>query len=436
MEITLYNFVKRRNSTKRPSKGETINVNLKEGCSHYNPSFILNTNPTNYSYLSWGTWYYYITDIVNTRNGVWTISCELDPLATWKNDIKSTTAFVLYSTSNYNTDLIDPRLSSAKNTIINTSNANLSFIATPQPRYIISYVGTHSNPYVAVTDTQLAKIMSKMSDNAFAELFTDPNNAISKMLTDTGSCITSCIYNPCTIVGAISEIIFAGGYNTGVVGNAVNRDATGSVSITIPWNFSDFRNRSQFTSLLLYLPAYGWLELNADNFQGKSSINIKMTLDSVVGEICYIVENQARCVAQMGVPIQISTVTQGNPLGAIGNVVAGSIAGLMGNYAGAGVSAFNAITSAIGTNVGSVGGSGGNTSYISKKNITLVCISHNTNVDPSSLANNYGRPCNKVLSLSGLSGYVQTTNANVSTWAPKQYKDEIDALLNGGVYLE
>ena len=32
----------------------------------------------------------------------------------------------------------------------------------------------------------------------------------------------------------------------------------------------------------------------------------------------------------------------------------------------------------------------------------------------------------QVLSLSGLSGYVQTTNANVNTWAPKQYKDEID----------
>lgn len=436
MEITLYNFIKRRNSTKRPSKGETINVNLKEGCSHYNPSFILNTNPTNYSYLSWGTWFYYITDIVNTRNGIWTISCELDPLATWKDDIKSTTAFVLYSSSNYNTDLIDPRLSSAKDTIINTSNANLSFIVPPEPRYIISYVGTHSNPYVAVTDSQLARLMSKMSDNAFAELFTNPNNAISKMLSDTSSCITSCIYNPCTITGAISEIIFAGGYNTGIVGNAVNRDAKGSVTINIPWNFYDFRARSQFTSLLLYLPAYGWLELNADNFQGKESIKIDMTLDSVVGEICYIIENQARCVAQMGVPIQVSTVTQGNPLGAIGNVVAGSIAGLMGNYAGAGVSAFNAITSAVGTNVGSVGGSGGNTSYISKKDITLVCISHNTNVEPSSLASNYGRPCNKVLSLSGLSGYVQTTNANVSTWAPKQYKDEIDSLLNGGIYIE
>lgn len=436
MEITLYNFTKRRNSTKRPSNGLSVNVNLKEGCSYYNPSFILNTNPTNYNYLSCKNKFYYITDIINTRNGIWTISCEIDSLATWRDDIKSTSAFVLYSSSNYNTDLIDSRLSSAKNTIINTSSANLSFIATPQPMYIISYIGTHSTPYVAVTSKQLASLMSKMSENAFAELFTDPNNAISKMLTDTGSCITSCIYNPCTITGAISEIIFPGDYNTGVVGYAVNRDAKGSVSIPIPWNFSDFRNRSQFTSLLLYLPAYGWLELNSDNFQGKSSINIDLTLDSVVGEICYIIKNQARCVAQMGVPIQVSTVTQGNPLGAIGNVVAGSISAFLGNYVGAGVSAFNAITSAVGTNVGSVGGSGGNTSYISKQDITLVCISHNTNVEPSSLASNYGRPCNKVISLSGLSGYVQTANANVNTSAPKQYKDEIDSLLNGGVYLE
>lgn len=436
MQITLYNFAKRRNSTKQPSNGTSVTVNLKEGTSYYTPSFILNTDPTSFTYLSWGDRYYYITNIENTRNGVYTISCELDTLATYKSDILGTSAFVLFSSSDYDTGIPDPRLSTAKDTIMKTSSAELSFIATPVPRYIISYVGTHSVPYVAVTSTQLANLMSKMSESAFAELFTDPNNAISKMLTDTGSCITSCIYNPCTITGAISEIVFAGGYETGVVGNAVNRDATGSVSISIPWNFSDFRNRSQYTSLLLYLPAYGWLELNADNFQGKSSINIELTLDSVVGEICYIIENQARCVAQMGVPIQVSTVTQGNPLGAIGNVVAGSVSAFMGNYVGTGVSAFNAITSAIGTNVGSVGGSGGNTSYISKKNITLVCISHNTNVEPSSMTSNYGRPCNKVLSLSGLSGYVQTANANVVTRATKQYKDEIDSLLNGGVYIE
>lgn len=436
MQITLYNLAKRRNSTKQPSKGNAITVKLKEGTSYFNPSFILNINPTGFNYLSWDSRFYYITNIENIRNGIYTISCELDVLATYKSDILGTTAFVLFSSSNYDVGIPDTRLSTAKNTIINKNSVNLSFTATPQPRYIISYIGTHSSPYVAVTSTQLAKLMSKMSENAFAELFTDPNNAISKMLTDTGSCITSCIYNPCTITGSISEIVFAGNYETGVVGNAVNRDAKGSVSVRIPWNFSDFRNRSQYTSLLLYLPAYGWLELNADNFQGKSSINIELTLDSVVGEICYIIENQARCVAQMGVPIQVSTVTQGNYLGSIGNVVSGTIAGLMGNYAGAGVSAFNAITSAIGTNVGSVGGSGGNTSYISKKDITLVCISHNTNVEPSSMTSNCGRPCNKVLSLSGLRGYVQTANANVITTASKQYKDEIDSLLNGGVYIE
>ena len=88
------------------------------------------------------------------------------------------------------------------------------------------------------------------------------------------------------------------------------------------------------------------------------------------------------------------------------------------------------------TNVGSVGSYGNTIAMDSTLNIEIVVISHDTNVEPSSMATNYGRPCNKVLSLSGLSGYVQTTNANVVTWAPKQYKDEIDSLLNGGVYLE
>lgn len=96
MQITLYNLAKRRNSTKQPSKGTNITVNLKEGTSYFNPSFILNLNPTGFNYLSWDNRYYYITNIENTRNGIYTISCELDALATYKSDILGTTAFVLY----------------------------------------------------------------------------------------------------------------------------------------------------------------------------------------------------------------------------------------------------------------------------------------------------------------------------------------------------
>ena len=134
--------------------------------------------------------------------------------------------------------------------------------------------------------------------------------------------------------------------------------------------------------------------------------------------------------------MQISTTTQGSLSGVASGIASAVGYGVAGNLLGIATGAFNAITSSMSTNVGSVGSVGNTVAFPSTLNVEVQVISHNTNVDPSTMATNYGRPCNKVLSLSGLSGYVQTANANVITGASKQYKDEIDSLLNGGVYIE
>lgn len=435
MEITLYNFTKRRNSTKRPSKGILVNVNLKEGCSHYNPSFILTTNPTNYSYLSWGTWYYYITDIVNTRNGVWTISCEIDVLASWKDDIKSTSAFVLYSSSSYDIGIPDTRLSTKPNYIVKTNVVTYPIVGNPL--YVVTYIGEDGASMKGITENSLTKLQSALSTNAFAELFVDSSKAVSKMLSNTAQAITGCTYVPCCSTrGRPMNIVLAGGYNTGASGTLVNRHDFAITSISIPWNFSsgDFRNRSQYTSLLLLLPCYGYLQLNTDNYIGDSSITIDVFQDSATGTIAYKGKD-FYCVANMGCNVQISTTTQGNLASGISSMASVGLQAFT-NPIGAIGSLFNTVTSSMATNVGSVGSYGNTIAMDSTLNIEIVVMSHDTNVEPSSMATNYGRPCNKVLSLSGLSGYVQTTNANVVTWAPKQYKDEIDSLLNGGVYLE
>lgn len=435
MEITLYNFTKRRNSTKRPSKGILVNVNLKEGCSHYNPSFILTTNPTNYSYLSWGTWYYYITDIVNTRNGVWTISCEIDVLASWKDDIKSTSAFVLYSSSSYDIGIPDTRLSTKPNYIVKTNVVTYPIVGNPL--YVVTYIGEDGASMKGITENSLTKLQNALSTNAFAELFVDSSKAVSKMLSNTAQAITGCTYVPCcSTSGRPMNIVLAGGYNTGASGTLVNRHDFAITSISIPWNFSsgDFRNRSQYTSLLLLLPCYGYLQLNTDNYIGDSSITIDVFQDSATGTIAYKGKD-FYCVANMGCNVQISTTTQGNLASGISSMASVGLQAFT-NPIGAIGSLFNTVTSSMATNVGSVGSYGNTIAMDSTLNIEIVVMSHDTNVEPSSMATNYGRPCNKVLSLSGLSGYVQTTNANVVTWAPKQYKDEIDSLLNGGVYLE
>lgn len=435
MQITLYNLAKRRNSTKQPSKGSNITVNLKEGTSYFNPSFILNFNPTGFNYLSWDNRYYYITNIENTRNGIYTISCELDALATYKSDILGTTAFVLYSSSNYDAGIPDTRLSTKPNYIVKTNV--VTYPIAGKPLYVVTYIGESGSSMKGVSEKSLATLQNALSTNAFAELFVDSSKAISKMLSNTAQAITGCTYVPrCSTSGRPMEIVLAGGYNTGASGTLVNRHDFATTSISIPWNFSsgDFRNRSQYTSLLLLLPCYGYLQLNTDNYIGDDSITIDVFQDSATGTVAYVGKD-FYCVANMGCNVQISTTTQGNLTSGISSIASAGLQALSNPISALG-NVFNAVTSSMATNVGSVGSYGNTIAMDSTLNIEIAVISHDTNVEPSSMTNNYGRPCNKVISLSGLSGYVQTANANVVTSASKQYKDEIDSLLNGGVYLE
>lgn len=435
MQITLYNLAKRRNSTKQPSKGTNITVNLKEGTSYFNPSFILNFNPTGFNYLSWDSRYYYITNIENTRNGIYTISCELDALATYKSDILGTSAFVLYSSSNYDLGIPDTRLSTKPNYIVKTNV--VTYPIAGKPLYVVTYIGESGASMKGITEKSLTALQNALSTNAFAELFVDSSKAVSKMLSNTAQAITGCTYVPrCSTSGRPMEIVLAGGYNTGASGTLVNRHDFATTSIDIPWNFStgDFRNRSQYTSLLLLLPCYGYLQLNTDNYVGNSNITIDVFQDSATGTIAYVGKD-FYCVANMGCNVQISTTTQGNLTSGISSIASAGLQALSNPISALG-NVFNAVTSSMATNVGSVGSYGNTIAMDSTLNIEIVVISHDTNVEPSSMTSNYGRPCNKVLSLSGLSGYVQTANANVVTSASKQYKDEIDSLLNGGVYIE
>ena len=134
------------------------------------------------------------------------------------------------------------------------------------------------------------------------ELFVDSSKAVSKMLSNTAQAITGCTYVPrCSTSGRPMNIVLAGGYNTGASGTLVNRHDFAQTSISIPWNFSsgDFRNRSQYTTLLLLLPCYGYLQLNTDNYIGDSSITIDVFQDSATGTIAYKGKD-FYCTANMG----------------------------------------------------------------------------------------------------------------------------------------
>ena len=70
-----------------------FNGKLREESSVVNPSIMIQTtNPSsyNYAYIPEFNRYYFITDMVSIRTGIWEISMHVDVLMSFKDSIKST----------------------------------------------------------------------------------------------------------------------------------------------------------------------------------------------------------------------------------------------------------------------------------------------------------------------------------------------------------
>ena len=208
MICTLFNFKKRRNSTKVPSElGASFELKLKDGCSIYNPSFILSSmDPINYNYLKWNNKYYYIDDIILIRQGLWNVVCSLDVLASYRTEILNTSAFVAYSSNNYDPNIPDARLSSqAKPTITHTNNNlfNTQQALTPEQikggsgTYIVSYVTdapTYGLSGCVWCSPLVAKNIAKcLGSRGLNEFLLDK---LKKQLSNAYQAVLKCTYVP------------------------------------------------------------------------------------------------------------------------------------------------------------------------------------------------------------------------------------------------
>ena len=451
MELTAYRFFnKRKNSTKRPAGGSVRNVVLLDDVSLYSPVFECNYWDYNDNYVKWAGRYYYVVDVVCKRRDVFDVHCEIDTLATWKDDIKGTNAFVTFSTSDYDIGIPDYRLSSDPLTIVKTSQK--AVFPSLSEAYVVTYIGKNSCPSVGIGDFWLDGLQKHIMSDKFVQSTrkwyksfcegegTDKvdSNVIATLVGNNANCITSCIYMPKFYGTKGHTIVLAGGYNTYAQGLLAEHNYSETYKINIPWAFpiGDFRNRAQFTSMAVYLPGYGFIPLNADNYQGESSISVQATLDSFTGEITYLVDGKAKGTCSTGYPVQIGTSQKGNVVGALTGVAQAVASGYSGNAIGALSSGYNAIRSIMGVDPSSVGSMGGATAFNAHRNIVVLIMSHNTNVDPSSVGSTIGRPLNAVRNIGSLSGYVQTADAEVQTSAPDEYKTVMNDSLNGGMYIE
>ena len=443
MDILFYNLSKRENSTLRPSgAGDSRSVFLKEGTSIYNPTFVMADDVTEYNYCQWGVRYYYIRDIVIAHNQRFEVECALDVMATYRDEIANVSAFSLYASSGFNDGIPDERLSTVDTASIQSSNLGLFDAGATDGTYILQYA-TSSSTKGPCGILWLSDLDAKVVSAALNETgFNDFLDNFAKQLVGAYDALISCRYVPLNwyalgTSGGTKSVVLAG-YATSAAGKVPSDIVTYEGSISIPWQYSDFRNLSPYTSLLLYLPAYGFLELNPADLIGKTSIDITATCDGVTGDVFYIVDNVARASTNISSPIAIGT-TGTNSFGVAGGLVSAGVNLLGGNVMGATADLFGAVLPSLQRSVGVCGSNGGLAGVFanvgtSGMTVRLYSICHNTSDNPADMGASHGRPVRAVQGV--VSGYNQFVNASVNCNAPDEIKTRINSMLNGGFFYE
>lgn len=472
MFVTMYNFSKRENSTKQPTVAEkTIagDVCFKANTSLLTPTILWavghedstegDDNRTDdekamvTNYCEMNGKYYYVTDVRRTSRNHIEFDCRMDLLATYKNEILSTTAYVEYSSSHGRTDIYDNRVAVTCQTSIEEHEEILS---------IFGGLNNDSSGCVIMNVTSdliptegMGALTSWLMSNSELTTFSNQLNGDSGILqslreiwTNPIDAIVSIIWLPIPYDDIVhygedylskANNLHVGNYDASEI-KPYKITKPFSISLTYPIeipreevnNFTDVN----YTIITLYLPYVGVIEVPSNLYYDVDKIEINLTIDILTGDILYLVKASEVIIAtyssncSMNIPISASNYD-------ITPALSGTLMTLTGNpYAipmmTGGIQQM--LSQGISTQI--KGGLGSKVNVYAMPNIQC-------SVKKSVLVENIeqqktvrGLPCNQTLLLANLSGYCQTSHASVNCSATLEQKQIINAYLNGGVYIE
>lgn len=455
MQAIFYNFSKRKNSTAVPDgQGIERNLTLKNGSSIITPTFLVAGESFDYNYCSFNGRYYWITDITSVRNELWEVQCRVDVLGSWKNEILNSKGFVKYSSSDNNQYIKDGRNVVTSNVERTSSYLNMQMFDI-KGSYILA---TLSGPASEAINNSFSVLygMESGSLGALAQEFNSPDalTAIRQYFDNPTETIVFCRWLPRNLIGGPTRIVPVkfGDYESSVTGTLIEDNyATEIGDITIPWQKTDFRNYEPYSSAILYLPGVGNVSIPLSSLAGLDVLSIQCVMDYVTNEIHYQVADGTGAniigtySGSVGVDIPISAIQSGNVGGILAGI--GGIAGGIGAVATGGMSLgaaaaiggglYAAGVSSLSQNIRATGSfSGGYNVKAGGTTIHLEIFRNQSVQEPNEYVDTIGNPCMKTRTISGLSGYCQTEDFQVSGNMLDTEKSEINNLMNGGVYIE
>ena len=479
MNVTLYKFSKRLNSTAQPapSSGTSFTCELKDETSFINPILKFRPDhltsglfsPSAYNYASIVYWqrYYYITDW-KYINGIWECYLTVDVMASFKSEIGNTSAYIIRSASQYNGDISDSFYPATTVCAITKQQISSDIYHTTIPSgcFVVGVINKSQNTnkmgavvYYALSGQDMGNLMNYLfSDSIYQQAnisSAEITDGLYKSLVDPFQYISSCMWFPVptSTLGSTTETITVGYWNTNITGTVVTYvtkeigfKSNSAIARHPQIARGAYMDHAPYTKLTAYYPPFGEIPIDTTYLQygANNYLYGKMFIDFITGLAdCYITitngydtdttadpyKYMTMRSGQIGVPIQISQVmtdylsTLQNGVGALSNLFTGNIGGV-----------FNNIVSGVQNSMPKVSSMGANGSLIEIITPPYLIVEHYQVVDEN-LAE-FGRPLCNTRTISTLSGYIQCGEDDLSFSGTKSENEEINRNLKEGFFYE
>lgn len=470
MELILWkDFSKRKNSTKIPTtEGTTFDIVLKEDTDMENPVIVLEPVDLGYTYAKFNNNYYFVdSEIVMTKN-LMQLSLSMDSLASNKTAIGNTIAFIEFSSTGYDINKIDNRLGVSITKTYESSTEVAMPLLSQNGLYILSVANAGSNVNTdAGFTTQYILRDSSLGEGTPSTLLAikqllmhyDWAEDLIKVFNDPYQSIISCIWLPLNYVSVSSSPVYANQFTRLQFGDKYTGEESypsikkgvipiADTSIPITWRYDDFRRNSPYTTLSLFIPLYGNIDLAVSDFVESENVHISGAYDLTTGDVILSIKNDDGAISQtinfnMAANCPIASIRGGadGVLSGIMSTVGNAASIASGNYvsgaASAVMSAQSAALSSLRRNVSIKGSITGRTPVALGTNFILTTISIDTE-DPDNVSyiDRQGRPVMHYGIISAHPGYVQCANASFAGSVLSGERDEINSYLNSGFYYE
>lgn len=450
MQAYFWKFAKEYNSTARPnlSSATQVEIELKQPSSIINPSMFLHGAfdvTMNYCYVPTLHRYYNI-DGVRWASGLWEISCMVDVLASWRDEIGAQSLYVLRSSAENDGNIVDSMYPATTDVTAVIDSADNPFFAYALDDGIFS-VGIATSggtEYYLFTKNALTSFVNYLFSDAYAEAAVPTWSSVFPQLKaelNPLQYITSVMWLPIQNTGAN-----AGNINVGYVsvpsgamimpGTVVTKAGSVSFGNHPQVSRGSYLNYAPYAHYDIFVPGFGVIPISPERLSDRT-VTYYVLMDMRTGSGTLSLVNSDNCTigtyhSQLGIPYQLSQViNRGYGLGDIlSPALSIGAAAISDNAAGVITGAMSAIRDAAASQVPQVrtiGTTGGADSLRGK--VTAHAYYYNVVAEDMS---HRGRPLCQMRTLSTIPGFIMCSDADIKIAATEQEQEQIRNLLEGG----